>query len=463
MDEKKELIKDYTEGPIAKQLMVFFLPLFLANLLQIVYNIADMIIVGQVVGSVGISGISVGGDLTQLLTFLIMGFANAAQVIIAQYIGADQRERIGKFIGTFISFTFICVVVLTLLSILFRNNILNWMQTPQESRADAMSYFITCAAGLIFIFGYNAISSIMRGLGDAKRPFLFIAIAAVLNVCLDLLFVLVFHMGTFGAGFATVISQAVSFIIGLIYIWKNKARLGFELHLKEIRFHKGYLNTLLKLGIPMAIKQSAVVISRLFVNSFVNSYGLVVSAVVGIVGKITNVSMLVSNAFNTAGSSMIGQNIGAEKYNRVLKIMGVILMLNVPIHLVMTAVILIFPEAIYSIFTTDQAVIAVAMQYLPIWILVFAGFALRSPINAFVNGTGNYILNYLMAFLDAIIIRVGLALLLGLALGYDYMGFWYGDAIAGLTPVVLGLIYLPTGKWKTRKYIIGDDTSDMEP
>lgn len=457
MEEKKVIIKDYTQGPITKQLLVFFLPLFLANLLQIVYNIADMIIVGHVVGSVGISGISVGGDLTQLLTFMIMGFANAAQVIISQYIGAGQRERIGKFVGTFISFVFICVVVLTLFSVLFRHQILNWMQTPPESRADAMAYFVTCATGLLFIYGYNAISSIMRGLGDSKRPFVFIAIAAILNVCLDLLFVMAFHMGTFGAALATVISQAVSFLTGLVYIWKNKSRLGFEMHLKDIRFNKGYLSTLLKLGIPMAIKQSAVCISRLFVNSFVNSYGLVVSAVVGIVGKITNVSMLVSNAFNTAASSMIGQNIGAEKYNRVLKIMGILVLLIVPVYVILGVVMFLFPEQIYSIFTSDEAVIEVAMQFLPIWILVFAGFAFRAPMNAFINGTGNYVLNFALAILDAIIIRIGLAVLLGIVLGYDYMGFWYGDAIAGFTPIVIGLIYLPTGKWKTRKYIIGED------
>lgn len=454
MNEKKVLIKDYTEGPITKQLIIFFIPLFLANLLQIVYNIADMIIVGNVIGSVGLSAVSVGGDVTQLLTFMVMGFANASQVIISQYIGAGQRNKIGKFIGTFISFTFICVVVLTTACILLQNHILNWMQTPVEAQADARSYFVTCACGLIFIFGYNAISAIMRGLGDSKRPFVFIAVAAVLNIALDLLFVYVFGMRAFGAALATVISQGVSFLIGIIYLWKKKTQLGFEIHVKDIRFNKGYLGPLVKLGIPMAIKHSSVCISKLFVNSFLNSYGLVVSAVVGIVSKMTSVAMLISNAFNTAGSSMVGQNIGAEKYNRVLKILGSMFALIVPIYIVIGAILFLFPEQIYSIFTSDPEVLKVAMQFLPIWILVLAGFAVRAPVNAFMNGTGNYTLNFLLAILDAVIMRVGLSLLLGLVAGWGYMGFWYGDAIAGFTPLVIFLCYLPTGKWKTRKYII---------
>ena len=456
MEEKKTLIKDYTSGPITKQLLVFFFPLFLANLLQIVYNIADMIIVGNVIGSVGLSAVSVGGDITQLLTFMVMGFANAAQVIISQYIGAGQRERIGKFIGTFISFTFICVVVLTAACLILQNHILRWMQTPIESQADAKSYFVTCAIGLVFIFGYNAISAIMRGFGDSKRPFVFIAVAAVLNIGLDLLFVSVFDMRAFGAALATVISQGVSFVIGILYLWRKRKNLGFEMKTKDIRFNEGYLSPLVKLGIPMAIKHSSVCISKLFVNSFLNSYGLVVSAVVGIITKMTSVAMLISNAFNTAGSSMIGQNIGAEKYNRVLKILGVMFALIVPIYIVIGAILLLFPEPIYSIFTSESDVLAVAMQYLPVWILVLAGFAVRAPVNAFMNGTGNYFLNFLLAILDAVILRVGLSLLFGLVLGYEYMGFWYGDAIAGFTPLVIFLIYLPTGKWKTRKYIIKD-------
>ncbi|MBR2696247.1 MAG: MATE family efflux transporter [Parasporobacterium sp.] len=448
------LIKDYTKGPIAKQLITFVVPLFLANLLQIIYNIADMIIVGNVIGRVGLSAVSVGGDVSQLLTFMIMGFANAAQVIISQYIGAEQRYRIGKFIGTFISFTFICVIVLTGLCLILQNQIILWMQTPLESQADAKSYFVTCAIGLVFIFGYNAISAIMRGLGDSKRPFVFIAIASMLNIGLDLLFVYVFGMRAFGAALATVISQGVSFIIGIGYLWWKRANLGFEMHLRYIRFNKGYLGPLVKLGIPMAIKHSSVNISRMFVNSFLNSYGLVVSAVVGIVGKITSVAMLISNAFNTAGSSMVGQNIGAEKYDRVLKILGVMLVIILPIYLVVGAIMFIFPEQIYSIFTSDSEVISIAMQYLPVWILIFAGFALRAPVNAFMNGTGNFTLNFLLAILDAVIMRIGLSLLLGLAAGWGYMGFWYGDAIAGFTPLAIFIVYLSTGKWKTRKYII---------
>lgn len=451
---EKGLVKDYTKGPIVKQLVAFFIPLFLANVLQIIYNIADMIIVGQVVGSTGLSAVSIGGDVSHLITFLVMGFAGAAQIIISQLIGSDQKNKIGPFIGTFISFTAICVVVLTVLCILLRNPIVTWMQTPEAAKADTLSYFVTCSVGLVFIFGYNAISSIMRGLGDSKRPFVFIAVAAVLNVGLDLLFVLVIGMGTFGAALATVISQGVSFLLGIGYMWFKRNALGFEMHVKYIRLNRIFLKPLLKLGLPMALKQAAISISKLFVNSFLNSYGLAVSAVVGIVGKIGNISILVSDAFNTAGSSMIGQNMGAAKYDRVLKVMASILVLVLPIYAVLTAVMLLFPEAVYSIFSTDPEVIAIAMQYLPIWVLTFVSFAFRAPMNAFINGSGNYGLNFAVAILDAIVFRVGLCVLFGIVLDYGYMGFWYGDALAGFVPILIGLIYLPTGKWKKQKAMI---------
>ena len=450
----KGLVKDYTKGPIIKQLVAFFVPLFLANVLQIIYNIADMIIVGQVVGSTGLSAVSIGGDVSHLITFLIMGFASAAQIIISQFIGAGMKNRIGPFIGTFISFTFICVVVLTAVCIILQNPILTWMQTPAEARADALSYLVTCSIGLVFIFGYNAISAILRGLGDSKRPFIFIAVAAVLNVGLDLLFVLVFSMGTFGAALATVISQGVSFILGIVYMWIKRNNLGFEMHMRFIRFNKGYLGPLVKLGLPMALKQAAISISKMFVNSYLNSFGLAVSAVVGIVGKIGNISILVSDAFNTAGSSMVGQNMGAQKYDRVLKIMASILVLVIPIYGLMTAAMFLFPEQIYSIFSTEPEVIAIAMQYLPIWLLVFIQFAFRAPMNAFINGSGNYALNFTVAILDAIVFRIGLCLLFGVVMGKGYMGFWYGDALAGFVPILIGIIYLPTGKWKQKRHLI---------
>ena len=221
---------DFTKGNIKKQLFVFAAPLFLSSLLQVVYNMADMIIVGNVLGEAGISAVSVGGDISNMLMFLGMGFANAGQVIIAKYIGASKQELVGKFIATMFSALTITAIILSIICLIFRQNFLFLMNTPKEAYKDALSYSTICIIGMVFIYGYNAISAVLRGLGDSKHPFVFISIAAILNIILDLLFVIVFSMGAKGAALATVISQCVSFLSCVIFLYRRRDTLGFEIH-----------------------------------------------------------------------------------------------------------------------------------------------------------------------------------------------------------------------------------------
>ena len=454
--KNRELITDFTSGNIWKQLIIFAAPLFLGNLLQMVYNMVDMIIVGRVLGNVGISGVSIGGDITHFFTMLIMGFSNSASVIIAQLIGAKKRDKVGQMIGTYAVFLIICAVVMTSGGLIFRYPILNAMNTPIECYDYAMSYCIVTLSGLFFIFGYNAVSAILRGLGDSKHPFLFIAVASVVNIVLDIIFVLFWNMGTLGAALATVISQAVSFIWALIFLVRKKDRLGFIITKKDFRIEKQMFGTLIKLGVPMAIKQASISFSKLFINSFINQYGLVYTAVSGVSNKIINIPMLISNSVNTAGSSMVGQNIGAEEYKRVPKIMAIIGTITGIFTIIMLAIVLIFPSQIYMIFTTDESIIPVAMEYMPILIINFITVIFRAPFNAFINGSANYKVNFLVAILDAFVARVGLGLLLGSVFKLEYFGYWLGDALSGFMPMIIGTIYLVSGKWKTRKYVIKD-------
>ena len=206
-------IKDFTKGNITKDLIIFAWPLLLSNILQVVYSMVDMIIVGKVMGKVGTSAVTVGGDVTNLLTFIGMGFASAGQVLIARYVGAKQRDKIGKFVGTMTSFLFIMAIVVSILGLVSQDLILRLMNTPAEAYDGAAAYSSICISGLVFIYGYNVTSAILRGMGDSKHPLIFIAIAAIINIALDLIFVAGFNMGAGGAALATVISQAISFIL----------------------------------------------------------------------------------------------------------------------------------------------------------------------------------------------------------------------------------------------------------
>ncbi|MBP3657503.1 MAG: MATE family efflux transporter [Clostridia bacterium] len=442
-------IRDFTRGSIPKALMVFAWPLFLSNLLQVVYNMVDMIVVGRALGKAGISAVSVGGDVSHFLTFIAMGFSAAGQVIIARYIGAKQQDKLGRFVGTMSGFLMAAAVVISAAALLCQDVILRLMNTPQEAYAGAVAYSTVCMMGLVFIYGYNIVSAVLRGMGDSRHPFIFISIAAVLNLALDFVFVLGLGMGPGGAALATVISQAVSFISCTVLLVRRHKDFGLDTKLRDfIHWDGEMLSALVKLGTPMAIKSASIQISKLFVNSFINSYGVAISAFAGIANKLASISNLVSNALNTAGSTMVGQNIAAGEYSRVKKIMLCIAAISLTIAGAISMVIVLFPEAVFGVFTDDPTVMEIAYPYIPIAVMLFAGSAMRSIMNALINGSGNYRINFATAILDGIVMRIGLALLFGLALGMKHYGFWLGDALAGFTPFFIGLVFYRSGKWK---------------
>jgi len=447
----KSHIKDFTEGNISKQLIVFAWPLFLSNLLQVVYNMVDMMVVGNVLGKSGISAVSVGGDITNLLTFIAMGFSSAGQVIIAKYIGAKERDKIGRFVGTMSGFLLVCSIILGASGLLLQDTMLKLMNTPSEAYSGALAYSSISMSGLVFIYGYNATSAILRGMGDSKHPFIFISIAAIMNLILDIIFVAYLDMGAGGAALATVISQAVSFISCVVFLIKNKS--SFELDISTsafFRWNKKMLLDLIKLGTPMAIKNASIQISKLFVNSWINSYGVAVSAFAGIANKIASVTNLISMAMNNAGSTMVGQNIAAKKFDRVIKIMLSIGAITFTVSVIFSVLMFFFPEEIFALFTEkgDTDVLAIAKDYVPIAILLFFGSAMRSIMNALINGSGNYKVNFATAILDGIVLRIGLAVLFGIVLDMKHFGFWLGDALAGFTPFWIGLVFYLSGHWK---------------
>ena len=445
----KTLIQDFTTGSIPKQLFRFAAPLFLSSLLQVVYNMVDMIVVGHVMGQVGLSAVSVGGDVSNFLTFIAMGFSSAGQVIISQYIGAGRQQKVGRFIATMFTALTVIAVVLSVVCLIFRQPILNLMNTPPEAMSEALDYATICVAGMVFIYGYNIVSAVLRGIGDSKHPFVFISIAAVLNIALDLLFVMGMDMGSGGAALATVISQCVSFLSCGVFLIRQKHRLGFDIRFADfVHIDREMLADLTKLGIPMAIKSASIHFSKLFVNSWINSYGVVVSAFAGIANKLSSISNLFSNATNTAGSSMVGQNIGAKTYDRVPKIALTIAAAMFSVAGILSLAIWLFPETVFRLFTSEADVLKVGLEFVPIAVLLFFGSAARSPANAVLNGSGNYKINFATAIFDGIIMRIGLSVLFGLALDMKYLGFWLGDALAGFTPLVIGIVFYWSGKWK---------------
>ena len=446
----KTHIKDFTSGNISKQLIVFSAPLFLSNLMQVVYNMADMFIVGQVHGKVGISAVSVGGDLCNLLTFIAIGFSNAGQVLVAKYIGAGQKDKIGKFTGTMCSFLLSSALIISVISIIFQDALLKFMQTPDIAYNDAAEYSLICMIGLVFIYGYNMVSAVLRGMGDSKHPFIFVSLAAVINIILDVVFVVWLGIGAKGAALATVISQGASFLLCAVFLYKKRREFELTATLRDFIIpEKNMLVSLVKLGIPMAIKMASVQISKLFVNSQINAYGVEVSAFSGIANKISSISNLISAAMNTAGSTMVGQNLSAGKESRVKGILKSLSVITLSVSTLMTLIFFIFQNEIIGFFADgDTSVVAVGEHFFFIAMLLFYASAMRAIMNALLNGSGNTRVNFATAIFDGIVMRFGLAILFGMVLKMGYYGFWLGDALAGFTPFVIGVVFYCTGSWK---------------
>ena len=446
MEKRSTMVKDMTTGKVVPLLLRFAFPLFVSNALQAVYNLVDMVVVGNCIGKAGMSAVSIGGDLLHLLTFVAMGFCSAGQVIIARAVGEQRPEDIRKTIGTMFTFLLSAAAAIALVCYLLRSSLLSWLNTPAAALEYAMDYLVTCVCGLVFIYGYNIVSAILRGM-----PFLFIAVAAILNMILDVLFVKYFRMEVFGAALATVIGQGVSFLASLVYLYRRRDSFGFDFQPASFRVDGPTFRRLLALGIPMAIQAAAINLSKILLMSWINLFDVTYSALAGIFNKLNTMCGVISQSFTTAGSTMVGQNLGARKYKRVNQTLLTILIIGMGFGTLFSAVMLLWPAGVYGMFTPDPDVLAVAAVLTVPVILNFYGAATRSPSFSLINGSGRPRLNLAVAIIDGVISRIGLAALFGFALHWDCFGFWMGDALAGFMPLVIGGVFYLSGRWKNKE------------
>ena len=445
-----KIIRDLTTGGVASTLLRFSFPLFLSGLLQMVYNMVDMVVVGRFVGTEGLSAVAIGGEVLQLITFVAMGFSNAGQILISRYVGEDRRDKVGEMVGTLFTLLMTLALVITAVFLVSYQGILRWLNTPEDIWEYTRQYSVTCVWGTVFIYGYNLVSAILRGMGDSKHPFLFIAVASVINMVLDVLFVGPMGMGPLGAALATVIGQAVSFLFALRLLYRNREQIHFDFHPGHFRMYRGVSGELIALGIPMVIQSAAVTFSMLFVNSYINAYGKVAVAVTGVARKLESMIGVVSQAISSAGGAMISQALGAKKTERVPRVVFTALWVVAIPAAVFALITLFHPEWLFGLFSDDPAVLAMAVGYVPVAMVQYLGATLRPAGFSLINGSGNSRLNLAVALLDGIAARIGLALLLGVKLEMGIRGFWYGNALAGLVPFLIGGAYLLSGAWKHR-------------
>lgn len=447
----KQIAKDMTQGPVLRQLAVFALPVALANALQAIYSMVDMVVVGQFVGSAGLSAVGIGGQLLNMFLCIGMGFSVGAQVLLSQQVGAQDHD-LQPTIGTLLTTELVASVIFGLLGVLLSDQLLGVMNTPQEAWADAKAYTIICCLGMVFIYGYNAVCGILRGMGESKLPMIFIAIASLVNLVLDLVFVALLHMSAAGAALATVLAQGVSFAISLVYLYRNRERFGFDFKLRSFRPVPERLVPICKLGVPYIAQCLMITCSMMYVNAQVNAFGVTASAVDGIGNKLNSVVNIVIGAISIASATMVGQCFGARKFDRVKQCYRACLAVCMIALVVIGGCYLLFSEQIFSLFSADPNVIAMAPKYMVIAVVWVASIATMTAPYSVVDGVGHAMLGLVISVMDGVVARIGLCILLGHVMGLE--GFWLGNALAGFVSTLMAGGYYYSGRWRNRQPLL---------
>lgn len=445
------LSRDFTKGNIWVQLLLFALPFMASNALQVLYSTVDMIIVGKFVGTAGLSAVSQASLIVNFAAMVMLGFSNGGQVLIAQALGAKKHKEMSEIIGTMFGYISVISIVFTVIIMSVRYVVFDAMNIPDESYAMAMDYLVICTVCLIFTAGYNMVSAVLRGMGDAKRPFLFIGIASAVNLVLDLLFTGLLGWGVAGAAWATVIGQAVSFFFSLFYLYRKREAFGFDFDKKSFIPKKRYIAMISKLGVPMAIQSGFINVSMLFVNSMVNDIGVVASATFGVGVRIDDIANKISQGIQYAAMPMISQNIGAGEQSRAKKTVWCALAYSVMLTVAFMLLYVLLGKQLFMIFSDDPLVHEMSSTFIKAILWMFPAFAVMRASGAFIQGIGNAKLCMVLALLDGVVLRIGLSWLFGIGLGHGFYGFVLGYGLAPYGYAIPSMLYFLFGRWHKKK------------
>ncbi len=352
---------DFTQGSILKKLLWFMVPILEALILQAAYGAVDLLVVGRFGSTSGLSAVSTGSQVLNLVTFVVTQLAMGITVLIARYLGEKSQDRIPPVLGGAALVFALISVGLCVLLVCFARPISVLMQAPAESLDLTVSYVRICGSGIFFIVAYNVLSAIFRGLGDSKSPLLFVLVACVVNIFGDLLLVAVFHMDAAGAALATVFAQTISVVCAVVMLFKKK--LPFTLTKKDFRFNS-QCGKFLKIGLPLALQECLTQLSFLALCAFVNRLGLEASSGYGVASKIVNFAMLVPSALMQSMASFVSQNVGAGNPKRAKQSMFTGIAVGLGFGCVMFALVMLKGDALSGFFSTDPGVIQKGFEYL---------------------------------------------------------------------------------------------------
>lgn len=460
MSETKGNARDLTEGNVFKHLLYFSFPLLIGNVIQSLNQLIDAFWVGRFVGPHGLAAVAVSGPVVFVLLAFVFGFVIATSTMVAQYKGAKDDEALQKTIDSSNKSLALAALFFTGVTIACTPFILTLLQTPPEIFDMAQQYLMIIFSGLFFLGGYNYLSAILRGVGDSKTPLYFLIIAVVLNIILDPILIIglgpVPELGVAGAALATVISQGVAFMLGLIYI--KRKDLGFKMSFLKAKITSFYLTKMIKMGIPAGMQQVIVSTAVVAVLGAINMQGADVVAGFGTAQRLDAFIFLPAMSLGLAVSAMVGQNIGAGKWDRVPQIVRSGIFLSFAITGVLCTLLFIFREQALAVFTDDPNVIYEGANYLKIVVFTFIPFSFMFIITGVLRGAGDMMWGLILTAVSLWVIRVPLVYILAIPYGVD--GIWYGMAASFVLAYVVAGAYYLTGNWKKKAIVKHDSKVD---
>ena len=399
--------RDLTKGSILGNIATFSLPYMLSYFLQILYGLADLFITGQYCDVASITAVSNGAQVMYMFTVIIIGLAMGTTVHTARAVGAKDSKRISLIIGNTTTMFILLSFVLSAGLLLARNGIVHLLDTPQQAVEGAVNYLTICFAGIPCIVAYNIIASIFRGLGDSRSPMIFVAVACVLNIALDYLFIGHLGFGPSGAALATVLSQTVSVVTALISIRRHSSVLNTAR--KDFRPRRDILKDILQTGVPVALQDGFIQVAFIAITVIANKRGLDDAAAVGIVEKIIGLLFVVTSAMLSTVSAVSAQNIGAGKMDRARTTMRYAMAISASFGAVCAVILQFIPEAAVRIFTSDAEVVRLGGEYLKgyVWDCMLAG--VHFCFSGFFTAYGYSFISFLHNFLSIICARIPLS------------------------------------------------------
>jgi len=441
-------MKDLTKGDETRELIWFALPMLLGNIFQQFYNMVDSFVVGRFIGTSALAAVGTSFPVIFFMLALITGVTMGSTVLISQFFGAKDMESLKKVITTSYIFIFVVGIVMTIVGVFSTDFILKALAVPDDIMPEASAYLRIIFAGMLTTFGYNGVAAMLRGLGDSKTPLYLLIASTLINVVLDLVFVIVFKWGVAGAAWATIISQAISFFGAMIIL--DKKNQFVRLDYRNLRWDRTAFTQMMRIGLPTGIQQTLVSLGMMVLSRIVNGYGPITMAAYTAAARIDSIASMPAMNLGQAVTTFTGQNIGAGKTERVRRGHLSAIVVSTGISLLITLCVVFFGRQLMGIFTTDAMVIETGSQYLTIVGLFYAVFGIMFINNGVMRGAGDVFIPMINTILALWLIRVPCALLFTNVFHMGTNGIWWSIPAGWCIGFAFSSWYYLSGKWKNK-------------